>query len=446
MRLCGFLVAVAVAVLSGPAAGGQTQADRGAGSAAPPGADAEWPGWGGPRGDFTLADRPLAATWPARGPRRLWTRPLGEGHSGIVVDRSRLYTSYRPSAGGKGRFAAEEVVIALDAATGRTLWEHRYPASLDTMDFSRGAGPHTTPRLIGDRVFAAGTNKQLFALDKVSGRVLWSHDLVKEFGAPPNQMRFGVPPGYAPSPIGYKDLIIVMAGGPHQGAIAFRQDDGRVVWKGGHFPDDISPASPILIEADGGTQLVVTSGDGVHGMNPDTGEMLWSFAFPTQYGANMTTPLWSPHDRLLFMTAAYDGGTRVLELGRSNGAWAAKELWYSNKMRVHFTNVVRIGDFYYGSSGDFGPSFLTAIRARTGEVVWQNRSFSKANLILVNGHAILLDEDGALALTTLSPDKLTVHAKAEVLTGTSWTVPSLAGSTLYLRDRSNITALDLGTP
>src|SRR5438552_10042904 len=122
----------------------------------------EWPGWGGPRGDFTVEARALAPAWPKGGPRALWKRPLGEGHSSLAVDNGRLYTQYRPPTGVPGRFANEEVVVALDAATGRTLWEHRYAASLETMDFSRGAGPHATPRVIGDRVFAAGTNKQFF--------------------------------------------------------------------------------------------------------------------------------------------------------------------------------------------------------------------------------------------------------------------------------------------
>jgi outer membrane protein assembly factor BamB len=424
-------------VLAGGAAGDQGGALRSA---------PEWPGWGGPRGDFTADAKALATTWPAGGPKRLWTRPLGEGHSSVVVDHGRLYTAFRPPTGVAGQFREDEVVAALDSATGKTLWEHPYRASLDTMDFSRGAGPHVTPRVAGDRLFAAGTDKQFFALDKHTGKLLWSHNFVKEYGALPNQMRWApVMAGYAPSPLVYKDIVIAMVGGPKHGVMAFRQDDGRVVWSSSGFPDDITASSPLLVTLEGQDQLVVTSGDAVHGIDPNDGAILWTFPFPTKYGANMSTPVWSPHDRLLFLSAAYDGLTRVVELRpRIGGRTEAKELWSTNRMRVHFSNVVRIGDHYYGSSGDFGPSFLTAIHARTGVLSLQDRTFAKASFIQADGKVILLDEDGTLALVTMSPDKLTVLAQAEVASGVSWTVPTLVGRTLYVRDRLNIMALDLG--
>jgi len=73
-------------------------------------AQSEWPQWGGPQRNFVTNSKGLAAKWPAEGPKKLWTRPLGAGHSSILVDRNMLYTMY--SSGD------EEVVIALDADTG----------------------------------------------------------------------------------------------------------------------------------------------------------------------------------------------------------------------------------------------------------------------------------------------------------------------------------------
>jgi outer membrane protein assembly factor BamB len=407
--------------------------------------EAQWPGWGGPARDFTVKPSALASSWPADGPPRLWSRPLGEGHSSIAVDGDRLYTMYRPATGTRGRWAAEEVVIALDARSGKTIWEHRFPASLETMDFSRGAGPHATPLIAGDRLFAASSDKQFLALDKATGKLLWSHAFVKEFKARPNQMRWAVKPGYATSPILYGDTVIALVGGPDHGVVAFRQSDGGVVWKTPDFPDDIAPASPLLITLDSEEQLVVTSGDGVHGFNPKSGALIWSHQFPTRSGVNITSPLWSPQDRVLVLSAAYDGGTRAVQLTRAEGRTTARELWFNGRMRVHFGNIVRVGDHYFGSSGDFGPSFLTAVHAATGQLAWQDRTFSKASFLeLADGRAILLDEDGTLALVTLGADKLTVHAQAEVATATAWTVPTLVVATLYLRDRVNIMALDLG--
>lgn len=74
-----------------------------------------WPQWGGPHRNFTVDANGLAEAWPAGGPKQLWSRALGEGHSSIVVDADRLFTMYS-----KGE---QEFVVALDRTTGRTIWE-----------------------------------------------------------------------------------------------------------------------------------------------------------------------------------------------------------------------------------------------------------------------------------------------------------------------------------
>ena len=83
----------------------------------------EWTQWGGPHRNFISDATGLADSWPAAGPRQLWSRPLGNGHSTIIVENGRLYTMYRPKQEGsrRGEFAATESVIALDATTGETL-------------------------------------------------------------------------------------------------------------------------------------------------------------------------------------------------------------------------------------------------------------------------------------------------------------------------------------
>ena len=87
-----------------------------------------WPQWGGPDRNFVSSAKGLAASWPIAGPRKLWSRPLGEGHSAISGDGTRLYTLYRPLH--QGSHADQEVVAALDAKTGP-------PTLIDTTLFVR---------------------------------------------------------------------------------------------------------------------------------------------------------------------------------------------------------------------------------------------------------------------------------------------------------------------
>ena len=85
-----------------------------------------------------------------------------------------------------------------------------------------------------------------------------------------------------------------------------------------------------------------------------------------------------------------------------------------------------------------------ALHVPTGRVAWQDRRFPKATLLLAAGKVIVLDEDGRLALATLTPEGMTVHSEAQILTKLAWTVPTLVGSRLYVRDRATIAAYDVG--
>jgi hypothetical protein len=112
-------------------------------------------------------------------------------------------------------------------------------------------------------------------------------------------------------------------------------------------------------------------------------------------------------------------------------------------MRIHIGTSIRLRDIVYGSSGDFGPAFLTAVEIKTGKVLWQDRSLSRANLLYADGKLILLDEDGQLALATVSETGLKILAKVQLLSNNAWTAPTLVGTKLYVRDRKMIMALDL---
>ena len=134
----------------------------------------DWAQWGGPHRDFKSDVTGLAASWPTSGPRRLWSRELGDGYSAIAIEAGRLYTMYR-----RGE---QDVIVALEAATGKTLWEYRYDAPF-TKEYvlEQGPGPRSMPLVVGNQVYAAGATGKFHCLDKHTGKVIWAHDLVQEF-------------------------------------------------------------------------------------------------------------------------------------------------------------------------------------------------------------------------------------------------------------------------
>jgi outer membrane protein assembly factor BamB len=435
------LVALIGLALSDGSARAQSGAPRSSESQSRPREDVnsgagDWLQWGGPTRNFMSGSKGLASSWPAGGPKKLWSRELGDGHSAIVMENGRLYTQYRRITRATERTIHEEVVAAFDAAAGKTLWEFKYPAPTNGIDFSEGLGPHSTPLIVGNRIFATSSRSELFALDTATGKLLWSHDMIKEYkGIPAGR-------GYSCSPIFHNGLVIVTMGGPDQGVAAFDAQTGRLAWKNGYFV--WAPASPILIDVDGQRQLVVLAGDLVTGMDPANGRVLWSHPHKTDWGLNISTPVWSATDHLLFVSSAYGTGSRALELRQAAGKTTVTEKWASSRMRVHIGTVIRVGDHAYASSGDFGPAFISAIDMKTGNIAWQNRSFARAQLLHADGKLIVLDEDGALGLATVSPQGMKVLARANVLNHLAWTPPTLVGTTLFVRDRKTMAAFDLG--
>lgn len=392
-----------------------------------------WPQWGGPHGDFKSDSIGLADKWPDSGPTKVWSRNLGDGYSSIACDGKRLYTMYRPTDEEKNK--TDEYVIALDPNNGETIWEYKYEAPfVEGMDANFGRGPHSTPLIVGDRLFAVGSTVKLHCLDKNTGSVIWKKDLMKEFGA------FHMMYGYGASALAYKDTIILPVGGGGQAVIAFKQSDGSVAWKNQDFGP--THASPFVIKAGGEDQLILFSKAEVAGLDPNNGKLHWRIEHPTQWGANISTPVWG-EDGTLFISSAYGMGSRGIQLTQAHGRPDAKELWYNRKMKIHHGNAVRVGNFVYGSSGDFGAVFYGAVDVKSGEFAWKNRDVGKASSIYADGKMIILNEKGTLFLAKASPAKLEILSEMQLCDGRAWTAPTLVGKWLFVRDRQKIMALDL---
>jgi outer membrane protein assembly factor BamB len=387
----------------------------------------DWPVWGGKNRDFLVNTSGLADSWPADGPKKVWSRALGDGYSAIAEESGVLYTAFRTGS--------RDVITALDAATGKTVWEYEYENPF-TNSFSEkvGPGPYAMPQVIGDRVLTASATGKIQSLDKKTGRPRWSHDLYNEFHATHLQY------GYSCHALPYKDMLIYQAGGNGDGVIAFRQSDGAVVWKALQFTN--SHSSPLLINVDGQPQVVVLAANTVFGFNPDNGALFWTHEHTTPYGLAISTPVWAPGN-LLFVASAYGTGARVLHLSQSGGKTTVQQLWSDPHLELHIGTAIRRDGYVYISRGYNGPPLMTAVELKTGRIMWQERGFAKAQLLYADGKLILADEDGTLALCRATPEKFEVLSKASVLQNIAWTPPTLVGTRLYLRDRKTIAAFDL---
>ncbi|SRR5579871_227184 len=397
------------------------------------GPQSEWLQWGGPNRDFQLPAGNLKAEWPAAGPRQLWKRPLGDGYSSVVTDGRTLYTLFKRGS--------DTVITALDATTGKTIWESAFDSAIanshekEEIDPVHGTAPASTPVISGDRLFAVTFMGRLVALDRATGRTIWSQELWRKHGGTI------VGYGYTNSPLLYKDLIVLPVGGEGHAMMAFHQSDGAVAWQGG--TSDNAMSSPVMIDVEGEKQVVTVMLKEVLAVNPDSGKVLWRFPHANKTETNVTDIVWCPGN-IVLVSSAYDSGTRAIHLDHKNGKTTPSELWFNKRMRVHHGNMMRIGEYVYASSGDFGPAPVTAVKISTGDIAWQNRSFAKANFLRVGGQVIVNDEEGKLALVELTPEGIKILSQTQApLSNPAWTPPTLSGKTLFLRDRATLVAYDL---
>ena len=387
-----------------------------------------WPQWGGPHRNFVVADAGLATAWPATGPKRLWQRALGDGFSTIVTDGITLYTTYREGDA--------DIAAALDAKTGVTRWATKYAAPfVETCSERLGAAPRGAPLLHGDRLVTVTSGGRIQGFDRRDGTAQWTVDLLAGGTDPVRAC------GYSTSPVAYKNMVITTAGGRGRAVIALDVATGKTVWQSQDFQNGYS--SPIVIDLDGRPEVIVFTYGEIAGLNPDTGALEWSRPHPSDQGVNVATPVWGD-DHLLFVSSAYGGGSRMLKLARKGDTVSVDELWASQRVRIHFGNAVRMGKRIYLSNGDMGSAPFAAVNVDTGEMLWRDRSVTRSTLIGVGNRLVILDEDGNLALATPGESGLELHAKVQLLGERSWTAPTISGTTLFVRDRHQIMALDLG--
>jgi len=392
---------------------------------------ASWRQFGGPGRDFSVDSR--IEPWPESGPKLLWDRQLGSGYSAVVGDHDQIFTHYRDSVD-EGAVSEDEIVIALDATSGATLWEHRYRAPAREEHLVQfGAGPHATPLLLEDRVVTLGYTGILRALDRRSGELLWGFDLVEELGG------LVTPWGFSASPIFHRGLVIVLVGGT-QGVLALAPEDGSIRWKS--EAGSVSYSTPRVLEVAGREELVFFAKDSVRSIDPENGRTLWSHTVVNGYENHASNLLWDGQS-LLWVASQQEAGGRLLRLGGEGQD--PEVVWQNRKVRLHHWNAVLLDGVVYGSLGDSAHIF-SAINLATGKILWRDRRFGLVKMLRTPSATLLLSEDGDLSLVRLTAEGAELLASASVSDELSRTVPTLLGTTLYVRDSKRIRAFDLSQP
>ena len=132
----------------------------------------EWPQWRGPnRTGYVPAGEAIPTTLPSE-PKVSWRIPVGDGFASPVVADGRVFYLDNQNA--------QEVAHAVDATTGKELWQATIFSSHKD---GFGIGPRCTPLVDGDRVYVQSAKGEFQCLGVADGKVRWRKNFVDDFGA-----------------------------------------------------------------------------------------------------------------------------------------------------------------------------------------------------------------------------------------------------------------------
>lgn len=381
-----------------------------------------WTDFRGPARDGRYDESPILTQWPAGGLPLLWKQPIGGGYASFVVAEGLAFTIEQRRA--------QEVAAAYDVETGRELWTQAWEANF--VESMGGDGPRATPTWEAGRLYVLGAVGDLRCFEARTGKLIWSKNILTD-----NSAR-NLPWGVSGAPLIVDDKVIVLPGGTAgKSVVAYNKLTGAPVWKS--LSDQQAYSSPQLITLAGKRQIIVVSANRIVGLEIADGSLLWEYPWDTQMGINASQPVPVDQNRF-FISAGYGKGAALVEVTGSGNRFAARKIWENSLMKNKFNSSVLYEGYVYG----LDEGILTCLNVETGERKWKGGRYGYGQLLLANGHLIVITEQGELVLVKATPDQYTELAKFPAIEGKTWNYPAIADNRLLVRNQTQMACFNLG--
>jgi outer membrane protein assembly factor BamB len=382
----------------------------------------DWSQWRGQNRDGGVAGFKAPAAWPDQLSQR-WKIDVGLGYATPLVVGNRIYQFSRQGG--------DEVMSAIDAATGSVLWKTGYaaPFEMNSATSRHGAGPKSTPAFSNGRIFSIGMSGIVTAFDATSGKPLWQKP-----GSPVAPM-FTT---HAFSPVVERGLVVFHLGGHNQGAItAFDVNTGEVKWSWNG--DGPSYGSPIVADFDGTRQIVTLTQTKLVGVDVATGSLLWERPFVSPNVTNAATPVLVGRTIVLS-----NGGPLVaVRVAKRDTQWVVEEAWQNADAPFRLSNAIATSDILFGlTTRNMGQYF--AVDVKTGQTLWSSESRQAAQAAIEYGGDLWfsLEDDGELVIARVSRTGFEPLRRYKVADAATWTPPVISGNRIFIKD---VTSLALWT-
>jgi outer membrane protein assembly factor BamB len=447
----------------------------------------DWPRLLGPDGNNISKETGLAKTWPASGPKVLWTIPVGTGFGSATIENGKVYFLDRVDD-------KQDVLRCLNLDTSKEEWKFEFDAPAS---WSMGhPGSRNVVTIDKDAIYFCGTAGDVYAIDKQTHKPLWQKSLPKDFGSQPDAWNF------SQAPFIYKDTVIVAPVSSTAGVVALNKKTGEVAWKSEPLSGGLGHASPIVTTIDGVDQVIMVvsssggggggrnrgqggpggrmggqggpgapggraggqggpnaqggqGGPGAAGGNPSggaagvdasNGKILWTYY--GKWRCQIPIPSAQPvGDGRVIITGEYGAGTAMLKIKKNGDAFTAEELYLTKDCQAQLHQPLLMGNVFYANGNGNSQSKGLLCMDLDGKLLWSTgeKKFGLGPLMLADGMIYMIEgEKGDLVMIKPNPEKYEEVARASLLSGKEiWGEMALSNGKLIIRDQTQMKCVDL---
>jgi outer membrane protein assembly factor BamB len=377
----------------------------------------DWPQWRGMNRDSKVTGFKAPAAWPAE-LKQEWKVSVGFGDATPVLAGNKIYLNTRQ--------ADQEVILCLDAATGKELWKNSYASMAVTgPSASQHPGPRGTPAVSNGKIVTFGASAILSCLDASTGKLVWRKE------NPTNAF-----PAFftGTSPLIADGMCIIHLGKKDDGqVIAYDLNSGNEKWKwAGEGP---SYSSPSVMTIDGKKLLIVITEKNILALGLTDGKQLWQIATPVQQRFyNCVSPYIDGQNIYL---SGQGTGTKAIRVEKSGNEYVTKELWSNTEVGAKWNTPVLKDGFLYGFTDQ---KRIYCLNAATGQTAWIDNTVNSDFSTIVDCGSVIIGLTSTDNLLVLKPDGKAYSeiVKYKVSDTPIYAYPVISGNNIYIKDAETL--------
>jgi outer membrane protein assembly factor BamB len=357
----------------------------------------------------------------------------GRGFSTPAIWGDRIFvTTAIPTGSGAGTVVEQRFeVLSLDRKTGKIIWQKTARTAMPHEGYHRAYGSFASnsPVTDGKYVYASFGSRGIYAYD-FNGKLIWEKDL----GV---QMKMRLAFGEGTAPLLFGDRLFVVF--DHEGEsfmVALDKRNGKELWRVSRN-ERSSWSTPLAVEHNGRTEIVVSATNRVRSYDPETGKVLWESG---GLGANVI-PVPVHQNGVVYVMSGYrDPKLMAIKLGRQGDLTGSDAIVWSHTRGLAYTAspVLHEGKLYVVTDN----GMLSAFNATTGETYYAQTRLPKgynlkASPIGANGKLYLATEDGDVVVVKMG-EKFEILSTNTLTDQVFIATPVIAAGELYLRSKTTL--------